>query len=407
MKLKQLLEKKAAIYADMQDLKRRLEDQKYEWTTDDQARYDAADADMSETLKKIEMLERMNQLSSEAPDFNPATGQEPKKTIQERYQEVYEKYIRRGRLSDNEWEVMEGNFREYQERGTATITTATSGLQGGYLLPITVLNDLHQIMLEYGGMMQVSRIIETPDGGTLYWPTNNDTSAMADVVTEGNAVTVQDTSFDRVTFSHYTYADLIKLSRQFLSYEGVNILGELSNIIATRFGRRLNLDFTTGNGSGRATGFVTSASTGKTGASTTTFTIEEIIDLQHSVDPAYRRNARFMMNDATLAVLRKLSVGSADDRPLWMPSFVAGSPDLLLGDPYTINQDMADLGAAAKPIAYGDFSHYIIRRVKGMSMQRLVERYAETLTDAFVAWADYDGKLLDTSAIKVFANAAS
>ena len=48
-------------------------------------------------------------------------------------------------------------------------------------------------------------------------------------------------------------------------------------------------------------GIVTNSAAGVTAASATAVTADEIIDLVHSVDPAYRvGNAAFMMNDSIL-----------------------------------------------------------------------------------------------------------
>ena len=130
------------------------------------------------------------------------------------------------------------------------------------------------------------------------------------------------------------------------------------------------------------------------------------MDLIHSVDPAYRRSpqAAFMMNDATLAAIKKLSIGSGDDRPLWVPSMRDGAPDTIEGFRYAINPDMANLGTATKPIAFGDWSKYIIRTVGTQTLLRLNERYADSLTTGFLLYGRFDGKLLNTSAIKVFLN---
>src|SRR5689334_1973561 len=99
-----------------------------------------------------------------------------------------------------------------------------------------------------------------------------------------------------------------------------------------RFGRITNTHFTTGDGVSKPSGVMTEATLGVTAASATEFTADEVIDLEHSVDPAYRRSARWMMNDDSLKILKKLK--DTAGRNLWMASPADGEPDTTLGHPY-------------------------------------------------------------------------
>ena len=180
---------------------------------------------------------------------------------------------------------------------------------------------------------------------------------------------------------------------------------QIVDIFGERQGRALNTSLTTGSGSGRPTGILTSTSAGKTAASATAITKAEIIDFMHSVDIAYRNNpgAGFMMHDLVLAYLRKLDFGTTDTTPLWQPSFQAGTPDLLLGKPVYVNNDMdSTIAATKKTMLFGDFQKYIIREVQRPSMYLMQETYMNRLHKGLVMWSRYDGKLLQSNAIKHF-----
>jgi HK97 family phage major capsid protein len=153
---------------------------------------------------------------------------------------------------------------------------------------------------------------------------------------------------------------------------------------------------------------VTATSAGKTAASATEITFDEVIDLVHSVDPAYRTNAAFMFHDNVLAHLKKISIGSSDARPLWMPSYVAGQPDRIDGYRYYINQGMdSSINASSKLMLFGDFSKYIVRMVRELEIRRLNERYAESLLVGFIGFMRFDGELIQPNAIKHLITAAS
>ena len=162
----------------------------------------------------------------------------------------------------------------------------------------------------------------------------------------------------------------------------------------------MNSHFSVGDNSSKPQGVV-NAGTGVTCASASAITYNELLDLQHSVDPAYRANAKFMMHDSTLKVLRKLV--DSQNRPIFQQDITGNSPGTLLGWPIVINQDIASIATTAKVIVAGDFSKYIIRDVTDFTLLRLEERYADYHQVGFVGFSRHDGRILDagTDPLKV------
>jgi HK97 family phage major capsid protein len=291
-------------------------------------------------------------------------------------------------------------------RGTATITTAETGLAGGYVIPYQFSNELERTMAYYGPMLQVSRIITTPQAGTLYWPKVNDTGTSANWHTEGGAVTVQDMTFTRETFAAHVCNTLVKVSVEWANDEFGLLNSELPIMLGERLGRALNTAFTTGDGSGKPTGFRDVAPSGVESATTGAFTAGNLIDLVHSVDIAYRNSpsAAFMMHDQILSAVRKLNYDTANN-PLFQPSLREGTPDRLLGYNFFVNNDLPSAQAAdAKIIFFGDWSKYIIRAVANNVLVPLRERFMDEMEIGFLMYARYDGKLLNTAAIKHLKN---
>jgi HK97 family phage major capsid protein len=162
----------------------------------------------------------------------------------------------------------------------------------------------------------------------------------------------------------------------------------------------------TGGGTSTPQG-VTIGGTKGADAAVSSITYDNLVDLQHSVDKNYRKNGTFMFNDNTLKVLRKLK----DDqgRPIFQESMRDGEPSTILGKPYVVDNDMPDIGASAKSIAFGDFNKYIVRRVRGYSVKRLTERYADNNQTGFLLFVRLDGRILDagTHPIKYLQHAAA
>jgi HK97 family phage major capsid protein len=176
----------------------------------------------------------------------------------------------------------------------------------------------------------------------------------------------------------------------------------------------MNNKFTLGTGTGMPFGISPRATTGKTGITGETVTLiyDDLVDLQHSVDPAYREggNCRFMMNDASLKVIRKLKDGQA--RPIFVPGYEQGNPggmpDTLLGNPIQINQDVATMAANAISVLYGDFSYYKIRDVMNVQMFRFADSpFIQNGQIGFLAWARSGGNLVDVASVKSFVNSAT
>jgi HK97 family phage major capsid protein len=160
-----------------------------------------------------------------------------------------------------------------------------------------------------------------------------------------------------------------------------------------------NTELTTGDGSGDPNGIVTASTLGVTAASATGLTADELIDLQHSVDPAYRTSpkARFMFNDSTLKVLRKLKDG--EGRYIWdAGDFTKGVAGSLLGASYSVNQAMASIATGNKSVLWGDFSKYFVRKVGAPIIGVMRERFWPDL--GIAGLIRLDGELGDTAAVK-------
>jgi HK97 family phage major capsid protein len=114
-----------------------------------------------------------------------------------------------------------------------------------------------------------------------------------------------------------------------------------------------------------------------------------------------------MLNDASVKVIRKLK--DSQNRPLWEPSVQVGQPDMLLGFPVKINNDIATMAASARSILFGDFSKYKIRQVLDTQVARLNERLMDKLQVGFIGFLRAGGALLDagTHPVVYYANSAT
>jgi HK97 family phage major capsid protein len=324
--------------------------------------------------------------------------------------EVFNKWLRGGdkAVSAEEWAAI---------RNTMSTTTTT---EGGYTVPTEVATEVVEALLQYGGMRAVSEIIRTSDGRDINYPTSDGTGEVGELIAQNTTATSADPSFSVATLSAYKYSSkIIAVPFELLQDTTIDMEGFVRRRIVQRLGRITNTHFTTGSGTGQPKGIVTAAASGKVGTTGQTLTVlyNDLLDLVHSVDPAYRADdgdndkIGFMMNDSSLKVIRKLVDGQS--RPLWVPSWDAGiakgAPDQLMGYPVFINQDIAAMAANAKSILFGNFGYYTIRDVMDMQLFRFTDSaYTKLGQVGFLAWMRAGGTYVGVSgAVKYYANSAT
>jgi HK97 family phage major capsid protein len=282
-----------------------------------------------------------------------------------------------------------------------------TGSEGGYLVPTTLFDEIAIAMKAYGPMLDpgVTRQITTDTGNPINWPKMDDTANQAYLLGENTQATDEDTNLTigQLTMNAYKYASgVILVSSELLQDAAFDVAGLVRDAMGIRFGRKLNSDLTIGNGSSKPNGLITAAGSGATAASSTAITFDDVMELEHSIDPAYRDDpsCRFMMHDTTLKALRKLKDG--EGRYIWQPAATtAGIPATILEKPYSINQAMATIATGNKSMVYGAMNRYVVRRTKEFAVRRLVERYADFDQIGFLGFGRFDGQVTDSAAIKV------
>ena len=264
--------------------------------------------------------------------------------------------------------------------------------------------ELVKSLKAWGPMLDpgVTRRIDTATGNSLTMPTMDDTSNTGALIAENTVVTLAEIAFGTKVLDAFKYTSgVVLVSSELLQDSAIDVEAIVRDAMSERIARIGNPHLTTGTGSGQPDGIVTASTLGKTAAAQQAVTFDEIIDLEHSVDPAYRNDpsCRFMFNDAMLKIVRKLKDG--EGRYIWQPADMkAGLASNIDGYPYSINQAMAAVTTGNKTILFGAFNKYVVRMVLQFAIRRLVERYADYDQTGFIGFTRLDGELLDTAAVK-------
>ena len=273
--------------------------------------------------------------------------------------------------------------------------------EGGYLVPNEFENTLIDALADANVMRQLATRIQTSSGSTLIPVVTSHGSASWKA--EEAAYSESDDAFGQVTLSAYKLTTLVKISEELLYDSAFNLEAYMANEFARRFAVAEEAAFVNGDGSGKPTGVI-AGSAAKTTSSPTAITAEEIIDLVYSLRAPYRKNAKFLMNDATIGYIRKLKDGNGVY--LWQPALQMGEPDRLMGYPLFTSASMPTIAATNKTVAFGDFSYYWIADREAHSIKRLDELYAANGQVGFIAHERVDGKLVLAEAVKILAQHA-
>jgi HK97 family phage major capsid protein len=294
-------------------------------------------------------------------------------------------------------------MREFRDN-TSPMSVGTAA-NGGYFVPQGFQYEIETALKAFGGMREVARTLPTATGNVLPWPNSNDTGTVGEILAENTQTDQAIASIGSINLNAYKYSTkMVNVSLELLQDSAFDIEAYLKEQFVIRIGRITNTHFTTGDGSSKPLGILAAANaavqgsviTGDTtnsGSDIATVGYNDLINLEHSVDPSYRKDASYMFADSTLKVIKQLK--DTLGRPLFVPGVAEKSPDTILGYKFTVNQDMAALGSNAKAMLFGALNKYVIRSVKELSVVRLSERFADFGQVAFLGFARYDGKLLD------------
>jgi HK97 family phage major capsid protein len=374
--------------------------------------FDAMMADHDKIEAKIERLSKLESVErslDEAPDPRRPRGNGEARGADHgqgpTYREAFHAYLRAqgnlGAMGSEERAALTRGYAEVEVRAQTTTDAA-----GGYMVPTELANILIKSMAAWGPMYDpgITSEIVTSGGYPITMPTVNDTGTAVVKHTEGTTLTDDggsDVTFGEKVLNAYAFnTEWLRVSKELMDDASFNVEQILGELLGERLARRANLELTVGDGNGDPNGIVTASSLGDTAASATAVTGDELIDHLHTVDPAYRASprARWMFNDTTLAFIRKLKDG--DGNYLWQMGDVrAGEPATLLGFPYTVNQAMPAMTTGLKPIIFGDFGKYYVRKV-GSPLIGAIQDKDFWPGFGIAGYIRLDGELADTAAVK-------
>lgn len=385
MIIKELIEKRAKVWETAKNFVETHENSNGVLSAEDTATYNKMEQEIEDLTAAIDRQQRAADREAQLarPVNSPITGKPYTGEV------GVEKKI--GRASDEYKNAMLSAMRS-NFRNVSNILQEGVDADGGFLVPEEYDRRLIDVLDDENIMRGLATTITTAGQHKINIAATKPAAAW---IEEGGALSFGDATFDQLYLDAYKLHVAIKVTEELL-YD--NAFG-LENYIITQFGKALaNAEedaFLNGDGKGKPTGIFAKTGGGQiAGTLTSAIKSDDLIDLVYGLKRPYRKNASFIMNDATLASLRKLKDNNG--AYIWQPSYKEGEPDRVLG--YTVNTSSF---APANAIAFGDYSYYNIGDRGSRSFAELRELFAGNGMVGFLAKERVDGKLILPEAVQL------
>ena len=307
----------------------------------------------------------------------PTTGKQPE--------------VKTGRASDEYRKGMltalRTNFRQ-----VSNVLQEGVDADGGYLVPEEYDRRLIQTLSEENIMRRLGHVITTSGEHKINIAATKPAAAW---IEEGGALQFSDATFAQILLDAHKLHVAIKVTEELLYDSAFN----LESYIIEQFGKALaNAEedaFLNGTGVGQPLGLFAEVGGGHVaGTLSAALKADDVLGLTHELKRPYRKNASFIMNDKTVAQIRKFKDNNG--AYIWQPSYQAGEPDRILG--YSVHTSEY---VPENAIAFGDYSYYNIGDRGTRSFKQLTELFAGNGMIGYVAKERVDGKLILPEAVQI------
>lgn len=324
-----------------------------------------------------EQLSRSAQLEAELEAFLSP----PEKGVEKRYFSFQMRLGKQARANE-EW------FKD-----------TSSTVKAGYTYGVNFVDQLIWHENATSGILQAGpTVVNTADGRQMQVPYFL-TDAAANLTAERSAATVTNPVFAQKVLDSYRVDGYMVATVELLRDSQVAVMQALQETAARALATKVANLLAVGTGSSQPQGLNPAATSGKTAASATTFSADELKDLMMSILPAYRRSASWLFGSAAYALLSKLK----DDNGtyLWVPGLLEGMPDRLYGRPCYEEPDFPACTTGLKPVGFGDVGKFWVRNIGDVVFERSDEA-AFTAFEVYFRFAQFiDSELIDPNAFKV------
>lgn len=340
-----------------------------------------------------ECKERMNKMevAFNRPAYGEIEGSKSIIEVEVAHKKAFCNYLRKG---------VEGDLCHLETKAMSV----ASDPDGGYLVSPQVSDIIMKTVFETSPLRKIASV-ETISSDSLEILEDR-SEAVAGWTTESGAVseTGTPTLAKKTIPVHELYAQP-KATQKLIDDSAIDIEAWLAGKISEIFSKKENTAFINGDGVGKPRGIITyAAGTGwgqiqqVASGSSAAVSADKIISLYYSLKEDYAVNSSFLMNRATVEMVRQLK--DSTNNYLWNPGLALGAPDTLLGSPVYQAADMPVPANDSLSIAFGDFkaAYQIVDRT---GIRVLRDPFTEKPFVKFYSTKRVGGDVINFEAIKL------
>lgn len=382
MNFKELEEKRAQLQEEMESLLSTAKTEERAMTEEESAKFDGLE-------KEIKNIDATLAAEKRAEELKITKEEEPMSEVRAEETKVTE---------ESEVRAFEAFVRNNLEELRAGEQQLTEG-NNGAIVPTTIANKIIEEVRDMVPFLTLGDVYNT--NGKLSVPVYSEDSTNyinADYVDEGTSLVDNIGEFTSVDLTGYVIGALALVSNKLISNTEINITDFVVRKVAEAIAEKLETEFVVGTNN-KITG-VLGATVRVTAAATGAITYDELVSLKHSIKKRFRKNAKWIMNDATYEAICKLKDGNQQP-------YFKDDEYKILGCEVLISDSMPTMAASAKAIVFGDLSGYSIKMTKKVEVKILRERFAERNMVGVIGYGEYDGKITDGKKLAVLQMKAS
>lgn len=296
-------------------------------------------------------------------------------------------------------------FRNWMKWGAESLSPETRALSAGVLSeggamvpPEQFVTDLIKAIDDQVAIRRLATVYSVTSAASLGAPSLENDPADANWTSELATGSEDSTmSFGKRSLIPHPLAKRIKVSQSLIQNSALPVESIVSQRLAYKFAISEEKAFLSGNGAGQPLGVFTASASGVSTArdvqtgSASGFTFDGLIDAKFALKEGYLPRANWLFHRDALKLIAKLK-NTTTNEYLWQPNAQLGRPDVLLGVPVILSEYAPNTFTSGLYVGMiADFSYYWIAQNLSMTMQRLVELYAETNQIGFIGRMQVDG----------------
>jgi HK97 family phage major capsid protein len=230
---------------------------------------------------------------------------------------------------------------------------------GALLLPAEMSQNINRQIVEISPVLQLANVVNTANPS--YKQALRNSSLTATWLEEDTAGNKVKDSFGYKDIPAHKLAARVAWTVEQANDAAYDLESEIMSSIREQFEASIGTAFINGSGVKQPTGLVGNVTAFSGTGAPAALTSDALVNMQANIKSFYRRNASWLMNRQTMAKVRRLTISGGTYGYLWEPSFQAGTPSQLLGNPVYEAPDLAggsgNFTSADVPILYGDFRY--------------------------------------------------